>query len=595
MKKNKVTRMLALLLGCTMALSVTACGDSSAKGSSGEKEEVRKSSEQSSEQNQEQSGEEELEPITLTFGTHSTYWGRGGGIFTDEEPVFQWIKDELGIEIEFVTFDNEKFSLMAAGGDIPDICVAWSQDGLEELIAAGNVVALDSLLDEYGQDIMQKAPIGMASIKYRYGNNETYYGIPLNASTAGDVPISNGYETYLVRYDIWKAIGSPEYSTVDELIDVLVEMQEYVRKETGDDTYYGMTAYLKDGTWGFGCGLAAMGYMWGTIEGALNLQTAEMELDFGSADAPWWTVVECVNKAYRAGVLDPESLTQDQGTFFQKLITGKGLSGFATYTDCNTELAGEEAFLATLPYEPFNAVRAVYGNNVPGGYGCYVISADCEYPERAMQLLNLLWSDEGCRAIYNGVPGVHWDYDEDGVPVFIGDLAAAYEESFSLGSSERNKVSLADNNPVWWSGGDSLASLDGQAINIEKSEQYLEQGNLPGETIFAQDYGFSYPAQVYDKWINEGILKTDKDPRAATTYSLLRANTDEENDLFNAGYNYWMANLTSVVLAKTDAEYEAAKASILENLEALDWGEWTAIWEDMYEEAKGIYASMMEE
>ncbi len=44
------------------------------------------------------------------------------------------------------------------------------------------------------------------------------------------------------------------------------------------------------------------------------------------------------------------------------------------------------------------------------------ITTNCEHPEKAMQLLDYLNSEEGARLIYSGVEGVHWEYDENGVP-----------------------------------------------------------------------------------------------------------------------------------------------------------------------------------
>ena len=116
-------KTMALALAAALLVGVSACGNDSGSGggsaesSGGSAEEAADASgdEQSEQGGQEEKGDDEV--ITLTvLGS----MGGTDGVSTDD-PIGQYIKDELGIVLEYTQVSNDRLKVMAAGGDLPDI------------------------------------------------------------------------------------------------------------------------------------------------------------------------------------------------------------------------------------------------------------------------------------------------------------------------------------------------------------------------------------------------------------------------------------------------------------------------------------------
>lgn len=598
MKRRKGTRLMALLLGIGMAVGMTACGQDGAESSQagGEAQVSKESSseEQKKETEESKEGTESGEDtVTLTLGMWTSFWLPGDGIFSDTQPVLQYIKEQTGVEIEFVTFDDDKYSVMMAGGDIPDICLG-SDDSLEGLISTGQIIELDELLEQYGGDIMAKQEVAMAASRLKYGNNEHYYTIPTRVSIPGDLPSEVADAAFRLRYDVWKAIGSPEYETADELIEVLKQMQDYQREQTGDDTIYGLSLFMEGDVWNFNVGLVAMGYTWGNaLFPVTNYATGETIVGAMDPEGPFWEVAEFFNKAYRAGILDPESLTQDVNTFMGKTAEGKTMGTLDWWRAMDYDFVDEDAVMVCMPFGPFKTIQGIYGSAVPTGSGNMFISSGCQYPEKAMELIGYLWSDEALRYIYNGMKGETWDFDESGNPVFIGETAEAYAISKDKGTTMKEKSSIGEEGFYWVCGGHELQSLDGKAIEIEKSEDFRAMYSEGAGHEFAKDYGCDYMGQVYAKWEEEGLVTTDSHSIEVTTVLGMMKKMSDESALRGADIgSFWNGKLASVLLAETESEFEDVKASVVEGLKDLGMQDHVDEFMELKAQAQAEYDSM---
>ena len=84
----------------------------------------------------------EKEVITLTV------MGETGmdGISTDDA-VGRYIKDKLGIVLEYTNVSTDRLKVMASGGDLPDIIELHNNDiDIKNLIDAGSLWAMDDWL-----------------------------------------------------------------------------------------------------------------------------------------------------------------------------------------------------------------------------------------------------------------------------------------------------------------------------------------------------------------------------------------------------------------------------------------------------------------
>ena len=89
-----------------------------------------------------------------------------------------------------------------------------------------------------------------------------------------------------------------------------------------------------------------------------------------------------------------------------KVKNGEVLVCAYNWCQPDTEVCGEEAGMFILP-GPFPYIRQIYPIANSLGYkitNSLAISANCEHPEKAMELLDYLNSDEGARLLRSGVP-----------------------------------------------------------------------------------------------------------------------------------------------------------------------------------------------
>ena len=147
-------------------------------------------------------------------------------------------------------------------------------------------------------------------------------------------------------------------------------------------------------------------------------------------NSPMWSFLEYLNKAYKAGLFDPDSFTQTGDDMKAKIAAGQVLSPIwasdgVQYEAANPNTAEEFRGFQTLPVEGTTYWCNSYYN---GGWdACFVgIPANSSDPEAALRVLEYLSTDDGARLVDSGIQGVHWDYDENGVPTLTDEIIEAY-------------------------------------------------------------------------------------------------------------------------------------------------------------------------
>ena len=599
--KNKFNRFLALALNVSLIAGLAACGSTAATEESkpAETSAVVEESVAAEDAAAEETtaAEEEIDktPITLTWmvtGVTNT------GVLTDTNPALQYIYDQTGIEIEFVPYDLDMLTLRASGGDLTDI-VMLDYNIAPQLIESEQIIPLDDLLDRYGQNVVAHMETALEASRDVVGNSEHIYSIPCKITTVSEDNVqAEGATGFRIRADIYEAIGSPEMNSLDDLLDVLAQMQEYQRNATGRDDIYGTCFRATAGAGSNSCAwVFHYGYENWNYGSAVHSVTGEIAHLLADPESCQWEAVEFWNKAYRMGILHPDSFTSSDPL----ALVGEGTSlSSIKYDDelLDKETHGENAVMV-YPEGVFEYYAGVYGLAKPFGFGLSntstAISSNCEYPERAMQLIDFLNSDEGMRVIYNGLQGVHWDY-VDGVPTYIGEIAEAYEKSIADGEAARNEVIM----PCVWSfanaGGGTILS-DGYPAEISNSESFHAIYTDPAYVNYASKYdpSFTTTGQVYDSWIKAGEAKTGNSDKGGIIYGLMGMLSDENIQKYQAVNEIFKANIAKLLTAESDEAFEELKLDVIEQFMETGLGDVDAELDVLHAEAVKAYEALMAE
>ena len=572
--KNVLKKVTALLGVAAMTVSLIACGgqDASAGSEAAENAAAEETTAQS------QAAETSDEVVTLTVWNTEVLTP---GI--QDNDVAKAIEEKLGIKLDIVQGDSQKFSILLAGGDLPDIIYTNpAQQGVEAnaLITSGQLIALDDLIEEYGENLKQNAANRLEYSKQYLSNGEgkTYFIPVLQYNKDEENPdISYTIENVglMTRWDVYAAIGYPEIETTDDYLNVLKQMQDYARENdlAEGKQIYAISGWSDWGLWPWWlANVREMGWK-DLLNGAImNQETKEVDLNY--ATDVFWDSLKFYNKAYNMGILDPEAFTMKNDQFWEKCNNGQVLMAYASWqTDSmNKTMAANghpEWGFEKIPYSGYPYISGIISGDAPLGNGAdyaTAITTNCKYPEKAMQLIDFCNSEEGARLIYSGVEGVHWQ-EEDGQAVptdsYLEMIKTDANYTTKTGITLYNKLCglketqvLSDNTPA-----NVLKSNEQKAANVlEVDKAYCDYyGELRGEE-------YLYPGMVLNDMREKGEVETFTDYDMFTT--LVQSPSDETLNIIAQCDQYMNVQGVKCVMAKDDAEFEALREEAMQELEA---------------------------
>jgi len=224
--KKSFKKVLALAMILIMALSVAGCGRNETKQtkSSGDTgvtkaPEEKKETEGGEEVNEtgealpgwQQNAEDKVDLTWyVNFSWFTTPWG--------ENLISKTITEETGVNIEFIVpagNEAEKLNSLIASDSLPDlVTLYWGEPQVGDMIEDEMVYALDELAKEYDPYWFEVADEGR--VGWFTQEDGHIYGYPNSSFSPADYEkydnISSN-QTFLVRKDIYEAIGSPDMTT----------------------------------------------------------------------------------------------------------------------------------------------------------------------------------------------------------------------------------------------------------------------------------------------------------------------------------------------------------------------------------------------
>ena len=345
----------------------------------------------------------------VNFSWFTTTWG--------ESLVARTITEETGIEIEFVTpagNEWEKLDAMMNAGTLPDlITLGYWEPQIDEMITRGLVWPLNKLADEHDPWFWEVAqPQRVAWFTQEDGN---LYGYPNSSCTPADYDTYDGIvsnQAFLVRQDIYRAIGSPDMSTPEGFAGA-------VRAAAAKFPEIGANALIPIGLYDFdkdGCF---------SLESILmNLLAVPYEKDgkvydrYTDPDYLAWLKV--FRRLCAEGYIGSEVFIDRRAQMAEKVADGRYFCLLYQHTD----IAAQQLLLHDK--DPGSVYIAVDGpKNAAGdahtltgqginGWTVTMVSRASAYPERAIQLMSYMMSEHGQKLLFCGVEGETYDVAGDG-------------------------------------------------------------------------------------------------------------------------------------------------------------------------------------
>ena len=365
--------------------------------------------------------EEYREPITLTvFSQVANFAGEQTGWFAKE------IKDRFNVTLKFISsnVDPNAFTAGVSAEELGDI-ICWGDMGehFNTAVNAELVMDLDEIdltpytnLNKYFTEAMAKVRAYCNDNLGVDGNYGWSFGVAAENGTWNE--LTDPTYALQIRYDAWVKAGKPALTSLEDLPAFMEKLAAAVpTAENGEKVYaYGGFGDWEDCVMKFTWDLMTFyGYKEADFLG-VNFATGDIvnPLEDGSL---YQRALKVNNQMYRMGLFDPESVSQNFDAYSQKLSNGRylmALWGWIIGNYNNADRAAQEIGFQTFLIEDSAPQQLTMAT--AGGNRAWSLGANCQYPERALEVIEWLCTEEGTIIQNYGPKGLCWDYDDNGIP-----------------------------------------------------------------------------------------------------------------------------------------------------------------------------------
>ena len=481
----------------------------------------------------------------INFTWYSTPWG--------ENAVSKAITEETGVDIHFITpkgSEAEKFNALITSDSLPDIItLGWWENQVDEMIDLDMVYALNELADTYDPYFWQVADSTVVNWYTREDGN--IYCYPNSSYVPSDYEEHDNIgsnQTFLVRKDIYEALGCPDMTTPEGFQNAIRRAVELYPEVNGEPLIpIGAHAFTETGCVSFDQYLQ-------------NFLAIPFEKNGVYYDR--YTDPEYVRwlKAFRElgaeGYLKNDIFIDQRTQMEEKLEQGRYFCMIYQRTDMEAQ---EKKLYDTDPDKIYIAVDGPKNSRgddpvLPGaginGWTVTLISKNCEHPDRAIEFFSYLMSEHGQQMTSLGVEGVTYDW-VNGEPV----MKPAVKKLLFSDRKQYDRLYGADS--AYWMFQDNVMQLSWKGETEEPMKQ-LEEWTYP-YTEYLGQYEI-----VFDTNSEAGIADQDvKKLWSICLPRLLLAPTEEEFDkIFNEYVTERESLGFSLVMEESTRQMKEAKEKL---------------------------------
>jgi putative aldouronate transport system substrate-binding protein len=461
-------------------------------------------------------------PVTLDwYVNYSWYVTRWGGNLVSDT-----ITQETGVSVNFITplgSEEEKLESLIVSGTMPDvITLGYWEPQISEMVDQGMVYALNELADEYDPYFYEVCDPDVVNWYTKEDGN--IYGYPNSSYTPenlleyDNIP-SN--QTFLVRKDIYEAIGSPDMTTPEGFYNAVVAAAQMFPEVDGQPLIpIGAHAFDEDGCDSFDLYLQ-------------NFLAVPYEKDGEfydrNTDPEYLTWLKMFRKLGEEGYLATDIFVDSRTQMSEKIAQGRYFCMIYQWTDMADqekilyENNPDSIYIAVDGPKNSNGDDPVLSSSGITGWTVTLISKNCAYPERAIAFIDYLMSEHGQKLTYLGVEGVTFDM-VDGQAVLRDDV----KELLYSDRLEYDRLYGADN--AYWMMQNNVMQMQ---WGVEREE--------PLKQLAEWTYPYTHYLGQYEILPPDSVVLADEMKQldqlwSKTLKELLLASSDEEFDRILADY-----------------------------------------------------------
>lgn len=514
MTKNTLLKSLAL---CGGILLLSACGNSDGSASPDDSDVTERYELDETTPAWQLDTKEEV--TELTWYVNADWWNDDFG----NDVVTRQIKEDLNIDITFITGDDTNLNTMFAGDEMADIVTIFDFNSQVAQQADTWAYSLNELADQYDPYWYEAA--SEETLNWYQLEEGKSYGYPSYSNTSEDFEsgLIPSNHNFLVRKDVYEVLGEPDFGTPEEFNEAL----DMISDEFPDLIPFGFNA-LGDGTGSLGA----------DFQNFIGVPIEDTDGSFynRNLDEDYLTWVKALSEAHSNNNISDDSFADDGTAFEEKVSSGE----YATIMAAGTaQMSGFlQSWMSNNPdaqYIGIDGPQSTVGNeprlNQSGitGWMISYISKEASDPAKAMQVFTYLQSDYGQLLTTYGIEGETFEYDEDGKIDLLPEIQEIRDTD-----SDRFKEEIRIGEFIFF-GHDryqALASEDNRTPALVQPREWGEGKLVPQFVIENTDP---------DQGTAEARSLTSINAEWATTLvSLIRTDSDDQFDTIVENYTQFL-------------------------------------------------------
>lgn len=461
----------------------------------------------------------------VNFSWYTTSFG--------ENVVSRRIEEETGIHINFIAprgNEYEKFNALISSDTLPDIItLGWWETQVDEMIDKDMVYALNELAQQYDPYFFEVTDPAVRNWYTKEDGN--IYCYPNSTYVPKDYEEHNNIganQTFLVRKDIYEAIGSPDMTTPEGFKQAVKDAAEKFPMVDGQPLIpVGSHAFTNTGCNSFDQ------YLQNFLAIPFEKEGRYYDRD---TDPEYITWLKMFRELGAEGYLKEDIFIDQRTQMEEKLARGQYFCMLYQRTDIEAQ---QKELYSKNPESIYMAVDGPKNSNgddpvLPGaginGWTVTLISKNCERPDRALELFSYLISEHGQMVTFLGVEGSTYDII-DGVPV-------VKEEVRELLEQDRNAF-------------DSIYGADSAYWMFQNNVMQLQWREKPGPPM-GQLEEWTYP---YTKYLGQYEISFDSNTEAGNAYIKIQ--------------RLWSEILPQLLLAPTEEDFDILYEKFVEERQNL--------------------------
>ncbi|MEK4248950.1 sugar ABC transporter substrate-binding protein [Paenibacillus sp. FSL W7-1287] len=344
------------------------------------------------------------ESTTLTWYVNADWWNSDYG----NDVVTKKIKEDLNLDITFITGDDTKLNTFFAGDDMPDLISVFDSNSSIVQKADTWALPLNDLAEKYDPYFNQVAAQDTLNW-FQLADGKTY-GYPNYSNTQADyeqgtIPAKTAF---VIRKDVYDALGQPDFSTPEQFTATL----QAIKAQFPELIPFGFNS--------IGTGTGSLGDVFQDFIG-VPLTDADGNHYNRNLDEDYLTWISTLNGAYRGGLISDDSFADDGTAFEEKVKSGK----YATMMlDGTPQQGGNLQIFASnnegKEYIAIDGPQSTVGNSptlnqsgITGWMISFITNSNID-PAKSIQLFTYLLSEEGQMLMNYGIEGETYEINAEG-------------------------------------------------------------------------------------------------------------------------------------------------------------------------------------